>query len=705
VTRNLNSLIIGSVIGTGISSIVVQLVTIREFLSQFHGNEITISLVLFSWLVLTGIGSLGAKFFRHFSLGLFGVLTGFIALWPLPQLILTRHLREVVFVHGASPGFYEILFFILTMTAPYCLLIGFVLPYALGVLRDRKVSFTSGQLYLTDNIGDTIGGILFSFLLVAWFKPFKGVALASGLLLVLSLLLLFSSRKYVFFSCMALSAIPFCLFSLNQDFEKGTLSKQYGEILRYEESPYGRIVVSREGDQLTYWESGIPLYSDGEITNNEEKIHYSLCQLEEVRSVLILSGGLGEALREVAKYDPDRVDYVELDPNLTGVAKELGSIKGDASLSVINTDGREYIKRTKIKYDAVIIDLPDPDTFQMNRFYTREFLGLAKGALKEGGVLSFSIDYSPNYMSPLQKCKLSILYRTAKQCFRDVLILPGERVFFLCRDGELSADVPARLSAHSITTAYVDGFYYGNVTKERIKKLEESLDPNAPENTDFEPRVMGVLFQEWFLKHGASPGLFLVLLLVLTVFYLVLIRKEEYVLFSTGLVNLGTEMLVLFTFQVMYGCLYLKVGVIITAFLTGLLPGAVLGNLRRKRASRHLILSDLSLLFLLLVFCLWNSFFVGDLHPMCFLAYGFVFSLFCGYQFPLVAALIGENESPAAGCLAADLTGAAVGTLAMGALLIPLVGLQRGIIFLILVKISSNMILLLDKGRTKSWPG
>jgi spermidine synthase len=705
VNKNLNSLIIWSIVGTGISSIVVQLVTIREFLSQFHGNEITISLVLFSWLLLTGLGSLAAKPFRRFSLDAYGVLTGFLALWPLPQLILIRHLREILFVHGASPGFYEMFFFILAMTAPYCLLVGFVLPYALGVLRDRKSSFTSAQLYITDNIGDIIGGAVFSFFLVYWFKPFKGVALASSLLLVVSLLLLLFSRKYVLFFWIALAAMPFYFFSMNQGFEKSTLSKQYGEILRYVESPYGRIVVTKEGPQHTFWESGIPLYSDAEIINSEEKVHYPLCQLDEVKSVLLLSGGLGEALQEVAKYGPDRVDYVELDPNLTGVAKELGFIKGGASLSVINTDGREYIKRTKGKYDAVVIDLPDPDTFQLNRFYTREFLGLAKSILRKGGVLSFSLGYSPNYISPLQKRKLSILYRTAKEYFRNVLILPGERVFFLCRDGELSADVPARLSAHSITTAYVEGFYYGNVTKERIEKLAESLDPHVPENTDFEPRIMSILFQEWFLKHGASPKFFLGILLGLTIFYLIFIRKEEYILFSTGLVNMGAEMLVLFTFQVMYGYLYLKMGAIITAFLMGLLPGAALGNLRRKGVPRQLALSDLFILSLLIAFYLWISFFEGDLHPIYFLAYGFVFSLFCGYQFPLVAALIGEKESPAAGCLAADLTGAAVGTLAIGTLLIPLVGIHTGIIFLILVKISSNIMVLFTKGKREPWPG
>ena len=59
--------------------------------------------------------------------------------------------------------------------------------------------------------------------------------------------------------------------------------------------------------------------------------------------------------------------------------------------------------------------------------------------------------------------------------------------------------------------------------------------------------------------------------------------------------------------------------------------------------------------------------------------------------------MIGEERSPAAGYLAADLAGAAVGTLVTGARLIPLWGMKAAIIFLILIKISSNIIILLGK--------
>jgi spermidine synthase len=174
------------------------------------------------------------------------------------------------------------------------------------------------------------------------------------------------------------------------------------------------------------------------------------------------------------------------------------------------------------------------------------------------------------------------------------------------------------------------------------------------------------------------------------------------VLFTTGLANMGVEMLIILTFQVMYGYIYLKLGAIVTAFLMGLLPGALLGNLFKGRGWIPFIVSEIILFSLLVVFYVGISFSEGDIPQSYFLGYGFIFSFFCGYQFPLAAGLIGEKESPAAGCLAADLTGAAVGTLATGTILIPLLGIQMAIIFLILVKISSNIMVLFPAGRTAS---
>jgi len=49
------------------------------------------------------------------------------------------------------------------------------------------------------------------------------------------------------------------------------------------------------------------------------------------------------------------------------------------------------------------------------------------------------------------------------------------------------------------------------------------------------------MFNEWFKKYGTSPHWFLASLFGLLACYIFLIRKEEYVLFSTGFVSMGVE--------------------------------------------------------------------------------------------------------------------------------------------------------------------
>ena len=698
--RSFRRFVVCSIIGIGISSVTTQILTIREFLTQFHGNEITISLVIFCWLVLTGIGTFGVKFFRTASLGTYLVLTLIIAVWPLFQVIGIRIFRELFFTHGVSPGFYPILFYILVAIAPYCLLTGFILPYAQKLFHSFHFPFESGDLYITDSIGDITGGMLFSFVLVYWLKPFAVIALTSSLLLLAVLFLTGSFRKWVLMGLAIPLAAVFYGMALSPSLETRSLENQYGNIAGYIESPLGRIVVSKEGPQYTFWESGLPLYSDSNVIDAEEKVHYPLSQLNRVENLLLVSGGLGETLAEIAKYRPARVDYVELDPALTRTALALGIIKTAPFVNIINTDARRYMKSAGTSYDAVILDLPEPDTFQINRFFTDEFFALAKRVLKKNGILSLSMNYSPNYLSDLRKKKLSILYHTAGSHFKNILVLPGEQACFLLSDGPLSAHIPERLQSKGILTAYIDGFFHGNVTEERIGQLREQLGQNKTINTDFNPKLMHLVFREWFTQHGTTPAYFIWSLAGLLLLYFIFMKKEEYILFSTGFTAMGLEMAIIFAFQIIYGYIYVAIGAIITAFLLGLLPGAMAGTKWKAGNGLKMGLSEAALLVLLVSFFSWSWWFKIPLHPAWFLTFCFVFSFFCGFQFPVATKMIGEDRSPAAGCLAADLCGAAVGALAVGTLLIPLWGMGAAILLLMLVKGSSALLLMFGR---KAW--
>jgi spermidine synthase len=692
---NLTILIVISVIGTGISSIAIQIVTVREFLSQFAGNEITISLVLFCWLFVGGCGSLISKYFTKRSVITYAVIALVAALFPLVHISAIRVFRDIVFIHGESPGLYPIFFFILVFSAPYAFLIGFILPYSLSVIRGQGGEFTSGQLYITDNIGDIAGGVLFSFLLVYLLSPFQAIVITSSLLILIALGLMIRAGGYLLFAVGLVPVAAFLYLALDKDVELATLENQYGpDIVSYRESPYGRIVLTREKGQYTIWESGTPTYSTFNITAAEEKIHYPLVQVDHLEDVLLVGGGIGETVEEVLKYSPRRIDYVELDPTLITVARNSGLLDPGNRVTTISTDGRRYITTSHCRYSAIVLDLPEPDTFQVNRFYTSEFFANCKRIMTRDGILSFSLLANPNYLSEERGKKLSSIYNAVKAHFRNVLLIPGEEIYFLASDERLSADIPQQLARKSIPTSYIEGFYHGNVTRERIRFINESIDSDEPMNTDLQPRVITIMFQEWFRKHGTSPKWFIAFLIVVIGGYLFMIRKEEFILFSTGFAVMGAEMVILFSFQVLYGYIYLKVGMVITAFLFGLLPGAMLGNRWKSRGRDTLMKAEAGMILLLMVYLIWVVFYQSMMPEFVFFLYGFLFSMLCGVQFPAAAEIIGEEQSPAAGLFAADLVGAGTGTLAIGTLLIPLLGIQAAVVALILLKAASTVVLL-----------
>jgi len=55
--RNTEKTISGLIIATGISSVIAQLLLIREYLTQFQGNEYVIALIFFAWFLLGGLAA------------------------------------------------------------------------------------------------------------------------------------------------------------------------------------------------------------------------------------------------------------------------------------------------------------------------------------------------------------------------------------------------------------------------------------------------------------------------------------------------------------------------------------------------------------------------------------------------------------------------------------------------------------------------
>ena len=331
---------------------------------------------------------------------------------------------------------------------------------------------------LADNIGDVCGGILFSFGLVFWVNPLTALCLAYLPLLASSYLLFAPSHRNHPGVIAAVVCVAVFL-GAGIGLEKWSLAPAEGKMVFYRDTPYGRIAVHQDREQFTLFESGVPTFSNQNLSIAEETIHYPLSQLDVVEHVLLISAE-GGVMAELEKYPIQSVDYVELDPEVAAVKFRFDLIKKIRGLNIIHEDGRAYLSQSKKNYDAILVNLPEPDTFQLNRFYTDVFFNMASNHLVEEGVLSFSMEGFDTYLAEPQRQKLSSLYNTAGTHFKHVLLLPGQKVFFLCSDSSLITDIPTALKQKHISHRIYQRFFLRQSVARENPALEHAFGPFYP---------------------------------------------------------------------------------------------------------------------------------------------------------------------------------------------------------------------------------
>jgi spermidine synthase len=700
------------VIATGISSVATQLYTIRELLTIFQGNEFVIALIFFNWLILGSIGTFAAHRFTGIispDKKKLAIISLVLASLPCLQILAIRVLPEYFFTPGTSVGFSQTFVFTFFVLAPYCLLLGFVLPFTIYVINEPDNSPTV-DIYLADNLGDLLGGLLFSFICIYFLTPLTAVLLAN-IPLILATILLFKNLKQAGWAA-AGSLVILVLLLTAVHFEEYFLDTKPGKLIFYKESPYSRIEAFEDHEQITLFADGRPLFSSQNQLAAEETIHFPLAQQKEINKILLISARAG-ILREIEKYQARSIDLVEIDPELSRAEFSLGFLKNKISgLNIIHQDGLAWLRKTENLYDAIIFCLPEPDTFQVNRFYTDEAFSLAQKRLNEKGILSFSLKGYDNYITKIQAEKISSLYNTAKQYFKYILLIPGEKVFFLCSSSPLSHDIPALLKQKQISADFIIGFFYGNISMERINYLKQNIDLTSPVNYIFSPRLPGIMFKQWFSKYDSS----IFWLIAPVIFFLISLfkfRNEDFIIFSTGYTVMGCEIIIIFIFQIFYGALYSQIGIIVSVFLAGLLPGAVLGNyLSRANSSgkyfqvdsvhssegqtrlffkRKLLFNlDLGLILSLIIF---QAVLIKVSSPPDYflLILSFIVSFLCGCQFPVAFKKKGSNNEAISSLFSADLAGAAFGTLITSIVLIPYLGILWALNILIGFKIISSL--------------
>ncbi len=385
---------------SGFSALVYEVVWFRllEFLLQ--GTMISFALILAVYLGGLGLGgslfgSRGGS--RSTDLLRLACLQGAIGILGMASLPFLAHVAESD-ARLVTIGCFLGTIFLLT------LLFGGVFPLA-GALYSgpvRLLGRSTGTVFSANNAGAVLGSISAGFLLIPRLGTSWTYFLASALNLSVAaaLLLAVPERRRRFVAGGVLAALAAASLALWRSgdwvhrYYLGALAKPDLEIVEEKEGSLQTVLVleNAEGRRMLM---GGPFHSGATVEPRRQtqrlQAHLPMLVHRDPRRVLEIGYGVGEILRTVLAYGPDRAVLVEIDENMTDMAdRHLGKLSGHASrhdaVEVAILDGRHYLRMSEERFDVILSDSMILVSEASLRLYTLEHFQAGREHLAEGGV-------------------------------------------------------------------------------------------------------------------------------------------------------------------------------------------------------------------------------------------------------------------------------------------------------------------------------
>jgi spermidine synthase len=659
----------------GFTAAIAQIVLLRELMVVFYGNESSIGLMLASWFFWTAAGSVLAGHVAAHAMQPRRLMAGIQVLiavtlpWTILAVRAAKGLLQTVPGEVLGPG--AMLLTSFSTLGPICVLSGTLFTAGSKVYRtaaSASASESTGSVYLWEAVGSSGGGVVAGWILIRYLSSIEIAWLLALLNLMAACGLAISSparggqatktdrlsyRRWRYAAMAGLVAIAAVLEFSGWPRNLEAISQQHfwrgQHLIATRNSVYGSLaVVGTEGSRSVY-ENGVVLFNVPDPAAAEEAVHYALLEHPSPRSLLLIGGGFNGSVAQALRHPMlERVDYVELDPAILDLAREYFpsqwlALRADPRVHVHVTDGRLFLKTTQSTFDVVIVNLPEPQNAQLNRFYTVEFFREAARKLTRRGLFSFQLRSSEDYISPELGQFLRSINKSLLAVFPEVTVIPGETVhFFAARQAGVLAsgagELLARLHARNLETSYVSEYFIPfRMTPDRMAEIDAQIrpDPATPVNRDFAPvayyfdvALWSSQFNESYralframagVRFGSMLVAVGVVLALLVVGGLRWGRPSPFVAgrwrrktgdknrspvppacatvrfaagfctASTGFTMIGLEMLLLLAFQAVYGYVYRQLAVLIAAFMAGMALGSWLGMRRAARGGMRVL--------------------------------------------------------------------------------------------------------------------
>lgn len=284
-------------------------------------------------------------------------------------------------------------------------LVGMEVPLVMRALNARDTAFNElvSRVLTFDYLGALAVSLLFPLVLAPYLGLVRTGFLFGMLNVAVGFWTLYTFRhelKNTGGRALRASAVMFMLvagFALSDRMVQWGEHGLFGdEIIYATTTPYQRLVITRwKDDTRLYINGNLQFSSRDEYRYHEALVHPALQALPWARSVLVLGGGDGLALREILRYpNIEHVTLVDLDPAMTAafttrpelVKLNHGSFS-DKRVRVVNADAAIWLQNNTDMFDAAIIDFPDPSSFALGKLYSVPFYGMVKKHVAVNGLV------------------------------------------------------------------------------------------------------------------------------------------------------------------------------------------------------------------------------------------------------------------------------------------------------------------------------
>lgn len=398
---------------TGISGIVAEYI-LSTLASYFIGNAILqFTLIVSIMLFAMGLGSRLSKSLTK------NVVLYFIATELILSILVSFSALVSYIIYGVTDISWLVIYLLSILIG---ILIGLEIPLATRINDDfEELRINISNILEKDYFGSLIGGLFFAFVGLPYlgltYTPFILGLLNLGVSFWLFLVLKEAISKkaqraltitYIIVTSLIIAGVCFA----EPIVTFGEQVKYKDKIVYSKQTKYQKIVITKWQDWHSLYINGNQqLSSFDEFMYHEPMVHLPMNLIDKKSNILILGGGDGCIARELFKYDTiENITLVDLDQEMLNLGKnnaiftELneGSMT-NTKLTTVAKDAFNFLEDSKTTYDAIFIDLPDPNNVDLNKLYTKEFYYICKSKLADNGIL-ITQSGSPYYATKAFYC-------------------------------------------------------------------------------------------------------------------------------------------------------------------------------------------------------------------------------------------------------------------------------------------------------------